>query len=67
MTLWGQTHPYTGFSPFNQPMENCLTADREKYPLIPTSVYGKRQVEGYENVMRTIAPETIVQKMVNLL
>lgn len=67
VTLWGQTHPYTGFSPFNQPMENCLTADREKYPLIPTSVYGKRQVEGYENVMRTIAPETIVQKMVNLL
>ncbi len=24
ITLWGATHPYAGFSPFNQPMENAL-------------------------------------------
>jgi ADP-heptose:LPS heptosyltransferase len=63
ITLWGATHPYAGFKPFNQPMENCLTADREKYPLLPTSVYGNKKVEGYESAMRTILPEWVVEKI----
>ncbi|AMO20376.1 glycosyltransferase family 9 protein [Flavobacterium columnare] len=63
ITLWGATHPYSGFSPFNQPLENCLTADREKYPMLPTSVYGNKEVEGYEDVMRTIEPEIIINKI----
>lgn len=67
VTLWGNTHPYTGFAPFNQPLENCLTANREKYPMIPTSVYGKKQVEGYEDVMRTIEPKTVVEKLEKVL
>ena len=60
ITIWGATHPYAGFAPFNQPLENCLVSDREKYPLLPTSVYGNKKVEGYEDVMRTITPESIV-------
>lgn len=60
ITLWGATHPYAGFAPFNQPFENCLVSDREKYPLLPTSVYGNKIVAGYEDVMRTIKPESIV-------
>lgn len=60
ITLWGATHPYAGFKPFNQPMEFCITADREKYPLLPTSVYGNKKVEGYDDVMRSILPETII-------
>ncbi|HLV46765.1 MAG TPA: glycosyltransferase family 9 protein [Flavobacterium sp.] len=67
VTLWGNTHPYTGFAPFNQPLENCLTAHREKYPMIPTSVYGKKQVEGYEDVMRTIEPKRVVEKLEKVL
>lgn len=63
ITLWGETHPFAGFAPFNQPMENCLTADREKYPLLPTSVYGNKKVEGYEDVMRSISVESIVKKI----
>jgi ADP-heptose:LPS heptosyltransferase len=63
ITLWGATHPFAGFAPFNQPMENCLTADREKYPLLPTSVYGNKKVEGYEDVMRSISVESIVKKI----
>jgi ADP-heptose:LPS heptosyltransferase len=63
ITLWGATHPFAGFSPFNQPMENCLTADREKYPLLPTSVYGNKIVEGYEDAIRTILPEDVVEKI----
>jgi len=63
VTLWGATHPFAGFKPFNQPMENCITADREKYPLLPTSVYGNKKVEGYEDVMRTIKVESILKKL----
>jgi len=67
VTLWGATHPYAGFMPFNQPFENALVADRNQYPLLPTSVYGNKKVEGYENAMRTILPEAIVQKIASVL
>ena len=63
ITLWGATHPYVGFAPFNQPLENCLLSDRKQYPFLPTSVYGNKKVEGYEDAMRTISPETIVEKI----
>jgi ADP-heptose:LPS heptosyltransferase len=60
ITLWGATHPYAGFSPFHQPFENALVSDRILYPKLPTSVYGNKKVEGYEDAMRTIAAEKIV-------
>lgn len=60
VTLWGNTHPYAGFVPFNQPLSNCLVADREKFPLLPTSIYGNKKIDGYENAMRTIAPKDIL-------
>lgn len=63
ITLWGATHPFAGFSPFNQPLENCLTADRNQYPLLPTSVYGNKKVTGYEDVMRSISASDIIQKI----
>jgi len=67
ITLWGATHPFAGFSPFNQPIENALVSDREKYPKIPTSVYGNKTVEGYRDAMRTILPETVVAKIAAIL
>ena len=63
ITLWGATHPFAGFSPFNQPLENALVSNREKYPLLPTSVYGNKIVEGYKDAMRTISPEKIVSRV----
>ncbi len=63
ITLWGATHPYAGFKPFNQSMENCLVSDRTKYPLLPTSVYGNKIVPGYEDVMRSISVEEIVSSI----
>ncbi|XLS29288.1 glycosyltransferase family 9 protein [Flavobacteriaceae bacterium M23B6Z8] len=65
ITLWGVTHPFAGFYPFAQPMENALLADRDKYPLIPTSVYGNKFPEGYEDVMRTIVPKEVVKLIYN--
>jgi ADP-heptose:LPS heptosyltransferase len=63
ITLWGATHPYAGFSPFNQPLENALVSDRNLYPKLPTSVYGNKKVEGYEDAMRTIKVEDIVSRI----
>lgn len=65
ITLWGATHPFTGFSPFNQPLENALVSDRNLFPKLPTSVYGNKKVEGYEEAMRTIAPDSIVKAIIN--
>jgi ADP-heptose:LPS heptosyltransferase len=64
ITIWGATHPYLGFSPFNQPEENSLVSDRNLYPKLPTSIYGNKKVEGYEDAMRTILPEQVVEKVV---
>jgi ADP-heptose:LPS heptosyltransferase len=63
ITLWGATHPYAGFKPFNQLDDFCLTSDRDKYPLLPTSIYGNKKTEGYDEVMRTILPITIIDKI----
>jgi len=67
ITLWGATHPYAGFLPFNQSFENALTSDRNQYPKLPTSVYGNKIVEGYEDAMRTISSKTVVEKIQQLL
>lgn len=67
VTLWGATHPYTGFSPFGQPLENAITSDRNQYPKLPTSVYGNKKVEGYDDAMRTIAPEVVIKTIGRLL
>ncbi len=63
ITLWGATHPYAGFLPFNQPFDSAILSDREIYPLLPTSVYGNKIVEGYEDVMSTILPEIVIEKI----
>lgn len=63
ITLWGATHPYAGFAPFNQPLENALTSNRGKYPLLPTSIYGNKTVAGYQDAMQTISPESVVEKI----
>ena len=67
VTLWGATHPYAGFLPFNQTLENALVSDRNQYPQLPTSVYGNKKVAGYENAMRTILPEQVVTRIVEVL
>lgn len=60
ITLWGATHPFAGFSPFNQPIENAIVSDNNLFPKLPTSVYGNKKVEGYQDAMRTISTERVV-------
>ena len=67
LTLWGVTHPYLGYAPFGQSENYQLLSDRKQYPLIPTSVYGKKIPEGYENVMESISVEKVFRKILKLL
>lgn len=67
ITLWGVTHPYAGFVPFNQPMKNQLMADRKKFPLIPTSIYGNKFPQGYEKAIDSISPDTIAGRIMEVL
>ncbi|WP_116790888.1 glycosyltransferase family 9 protein [Flavobacterium psychrotrophum] len=67
VTLWGATHPYAGFAPFLQPATNAVTSNREQYPMLPTSIYGNKVVPGYEDAMRTITPQMVVNKVNDVL
>ncbi len=63
ITIWGNTHPFAGFAPFNQPKDFCILPDLNKYPALPCSIYGNKTFSGYEDVMRTIEPKTIIEKI----
>ncbi|MDT8415003.1 MAG: glycosyltransferase family 9 protein [Flavobacteriaceae bacterium] len=63
VTIWGVTHPHAGFAPFGQPLSRAITVNHDLFPCIPTSVFGKTVPLGYEDCMRSIAPETIFEKV----
>lgn len=67
ITIWGGTHPFAGFAPFNQPEDYCLLPDLEKYPNLPCSIYGNKVSDGYEDVMRSISPEKITNKIISII
>lgn len=67
ITLWGITHPYAGFAAWGQPEENNLLSDRERFPQIPTSVYGNKYPQGYEKAFRSIAPKTVIETVMERL
>lgn len=67
VTLWGVTHPYAGFYPYNQDLNNALLADRALFPKIPTSVYGNVYPEGYQDAIKSISPDSIIYKATSLL
>ncbi|NRD18512.1 glycosyltransferase family 9 protein [Winogradskyella eckloniae] len=67
ITIWGVTHPFAGFAPFNQPVDFALTADIQQFPLIPTSIYGNKFPEGYENAASSVPEEAILSKIIAVI
>ena len=67
LSLWGLTHPFCGFKPFDQPIENSLTLDRKNYPAIPTSIFGDRIPKNYESAFRSLDPKTVIEKTLEIL
>lgn len=67
VTVWGVTHPFAGFAPFNQPADYALLADRNKFPKIPTSIYGNTYPKDYENAASSILPGIIIDKIKTII
>lgn len=67
VTIWGVTHPFAGFAPFNQPIDYALLADKNKFPKIPTSIYGNKYPENYKDAAGSISPEIIVNKINSII
>lgn len=67
ITLWGLTHPYTGFTTFNFDPNNQFCVNREQYPLVPNSIYGNKMIKGYEDSMRTIKIEDVLERANEIL
>ena len=61
ISLWGVTHPFTGFYPFDQPVEYAIIPDLKKFPNIPCSIYGNKVCKGYEDVMRSIPSKKVIE------
>ena len=67
ITIWGVTHPFAGFSSFNQPNDFALLSNRSNYPKIPTSIYGNKYPENYKEASRSISPEIILEKIESII
>lgn len=67
ITIWGVTHPFAGFAPFNQPENNGLVANRTTFPLIPTSVYGNKYPDTYTEVAGSTAPKMVIDKVKSII
>ncbi len=67
ITIWGVTHPYAGFKPFNQPDHYAMLANRDLFPQIPTSIYGNTYPDHYVEASGSIFPNDIIAKTKTLL
>ncbi len=61
VSIWGATHPYTGFYGYHQKPENAIQVD---LPCRPCSIYGQKPCyRGDWACMKQISPEMIVEKV----
>ena len=61
VSVWGATHPFTGFMGWNQSTENAIQIPLE---CRPCSIYGQKPcLRGDYACMRNIAPEQIVNRV----
>jgi len=67
LTIWGVTHPYAGFAPFNQSSKYSILIDKNRYPKIPTSIYGNKSPEEYKQAINSITPEEIIKKIKEII
>ena len=67
ITIYGPTHPYIGFWPHFQPIENCITPNLNDFPELPVSIYGKRVPTRYYNIINTIKSTEIIHRMQQII
>lgn len=67
ITIWGSTHPFSGYQPLFQPLQNSFLPDYQMYPKLPSSIFGEREIRGYEDAMRSINQESIILRIKEIL
>ena len=67
ITIWGATHPYSGYGPINQPDENSIIPDLNLFPKIPVTIYGSNCPEDYVNAINSISPKKILERITVLI
>jgi len=67
MTIWGVTHPFAGFAPFKQPESFQILPDLQKFPQVPTSVYGNKVFDNFEQIWDSISPEIVADKIITAI
>ena len=63
ITIWGATHPNSGYGPLNQPKENSIVPDLNKYPDLPVTIYGSDCPADYVEAINTIKYERILERL----
>ena len=67
ITIWGATHPYAGFAPLFQTEDLQLLPDLNRFPQLPTSIYGQKIFDSFEEIWESISPEKIADKIIKNL
>ena len=63
ITIWGATHPYAGYGPFNQSKENSIVPDLNKFPNLPVTIYGSNCPSNYMDAINTIEAKEILYRL----
>ena len=63
ITIWGATHPNSGYGPLNQPKENSIVPDLNKFPDLPVTIYGSDCPADYVEAINTIKCERILERL----
>lgn len=65
LSIWGATHPYCGFTPWQQPEEYIIQAPVD---CRPCSVYGNKPCRRHDMLcLNAIAPELVVNRILETL
>lgn len=65
VSIWGATHPYTGFYGYHQDTENCIQADLE---CRPCSVFGNKPCwRGDWACQSAVLPQHVIEKIDKIL
>ena len=63
ITIWGATHPYTGYSAFRQPNKNAIIPDLVDFPNLPVTIYGSKCPPNYLEAINSIRPEKVLERL----
>ena len=67
LTIWGATHPFTGYGPYMQPEINSITPDIKSYPKLPVTIYGSNCPRDYLDAINSIKTKTILKRVEELI